>query len=382
MGKFELLTNKEIKMNRIFVALLLSVMLLFSITLTAQKAKPSVVLFSPGTESNEFWGQVIGLAKAASNDLNIDLVVYYGNDDGDRMVEQMTTAATLSPKPAGYLFPSMKSHGKQFLEVAESAQIPSIVFNMGIESDVASAPRVEFKYWIGQIVPDDNQTGFLLGTELLKAADERNLVGSNNKINVLAISGRDQDHISHQRVEGLKRAIATHRRAELVEISYSDWTRENARDLTSKAFKKNSDIQVVWTASDLMSAGATDALTMMGKKMGDDFIIGGIDWTMDGLKRVEDKQFIATVGGHFMEGGWAVIMMSDYLRGKDFITESASMNSPMMAITNENVLEYRKKLNSGSWDTINFAIYSKVMNPRMKTYKFSIPALMVQMRAN
>jgi hypothetical protein len=89
---------------------------------------------------------------------------------------------------------------------------------------------------------------------------------------------------------------------------------------------------------------------------------------------------VATAGGHFMEGGWAVVMLFDYFNGKDFASESVNVKSPMGLITADNAKIYQTKFGTGNWGQINFNLFTKTNNKALKSYNFKIETLLAVLR--
>lgn len=336
----------------------------------------TLALFSPGSENNAFWSQIIAFTKAACFDLNMKLDVYYGNDDPKILMRHMETVAKSVPKPDALLFPAMKDAGEACLKIAESNQIPAFVFNMGLDESVVGAPRTKYKYFIGQMVPDDEVAGYELALALLQAAK----TAKQTNFGVIAVSGRTTDAAAIMRNKGLMRAVGAFPGASTPGVISTDWTRSEAVDQAKKAITKNPGHSIVWAASDNMALGITESAPIWGFKPGVDFFAGGVDWTPEAIQAVIDKKLVATAGGHFMEGGWAAVLLYDYFNGRDFATEGVSVKSPMGLINSENAKLYQSKLGDGNWGRINFNMFSKVGNKNLKTYNFQISTVLMVLR--
>ena len=89
-----------------------------------------------------------------------------------------------------------------------------------------------------------------------------------------------------------------------------------------------------------MALGAMDAAIARGRKPGKDIFIGGLNWSAEALERVQDGKMVASIGGHFMQGGWAMVLIHDYHMGRDFADLGVEFTAPMTVIDQSNVAEY------------------------------------------
>jgi ABC-type sugar transport system substrate-binding protein len=126
-----------------------------------------------------------------------------------------------------------------------------------------------------------------------------------------------------------------------------------------------------------MSIGIAEGAQEQNLLPGQDIFTGGVDWTKEGVDAVKSGIMTATMGGHFMEGGWAVVLLYDYFHGADFAEESVDMRSPMVALTKENIDAYIR-FSQSDWEQIDFTKFSKKLNPKLKKYNFSLDAVLDQ----
>lgn len=145
---------------------------------------------------------------------------------------------------------------------------------------------------------------------------------------------------------------------------------------TTALMKRYPQTRVLWAASDAMALSMADAARAQGRTPGKDIFIGGIDWSDAGLAAVQQGDLVASLGGHFMEGGWVMVLLHDYHHGLDFSASLGStIRSDMQIINKKNVLAYRKNFGGKNWDSIDFRKFSRVLNPGLKKYDFSLKAV-------
>ncbi|MCP4117504.1 MAG: transporter substrate-binding domain-containing protein [Desulfobacteraceae bacterium] len=135
------------------------------------------------------------------------------------------------------------------------------------------------------------------------------------------------------------------------------WSREKARQVFESAFRRYPDINTVWAAGDDISLGVMDALNGMGIDR-DRIVTGGIDWSDGAVRGIRSDQIGVSVGGHMFEGAWALILMYDYLNGRDFSQENTMFNTGMYAIDSSNVDQVAGFL-ADTWERIDFKSLSK-----------------------
>jgi hypothetical protein len=79
-----------------------------------------------------------------------------------------------------------------------------------------------------------------------------------------------------------------------------------------------------------------------------------------------------TIGGHFLAGAVALILIHDYHNGIDFVDDTGvQMITPVYPITAGNIQKYIKVLDRTKWNKIDFRRFSKKYNPDLKHYDFT-----------
>lgn len=347
-------------------------------------ARPEIALFMPREADDTFWSMFRDFTQAACHDLGMDLRVYYAHDDPATALRQVKEA-TSGPNPVqGLVYQNFKQTGRQFLEIAEKAGIPSFIVDTGLdESDRkrVGKPRETFKYWLGEFLPENEEAGFDLANRLLDRAQSLPNADPLAKIQMIGLAGEHLSNASSDRIKGLGIAARGREDALLQDMIPAYWNREQARLRTRQLLQQAppGSIQVIWAANDPMALGATDALKELGLTPGKDVVAGGVDWTAEGLQAVQAGVLDATVGGHFMQGAWAAVMLYDYFQGQDFAKESVEMRLRMQILDKQNINTYLKYFSNSDWEQIDFRAFSKVANPARKKYNFGLQALLEQL---
>lgn len=365
------------KRKLIFISLLIFVLLGCSIFLTNKssyvfaKKQLHFVFISPTGPKNMFWNKYTDYMKDAAKDLKIKLDVYYTYDNPYKVPEILDQIIKSSDKPDVVMFINYRGLGKDFIKKTNEAKINTFLVNAGLskeEQKIAGKPREKYKYWIGEMYPDDEYAGYILAKTLINTAKEKN----KGTIHVLGIKGpKGADEASDQRVAGLKRALKEYKNVVLDQIVAGHW----AKDQAEQKFKilkttRYKDISVVWTACDGMALGVIDGVKTLNLRPGQDIFTGGVDWLDEAFVAIKNGEMTVSVGGHFMEGAWVIVALHDYFSGVDFKTENVSLKTQMIPTTLKDVDAYKNKTDVKNLKNIDFSKYSKKLNPEIKKYEF------------
>ncbi len=348
-------------------------------TAQAQSKTYEIAMFVPHSKGDSFWTPLENFMRAAGNDLGMTLRVYFAEGSRVKMREQIKEATEGPNKVDAVVFQNFKQGGPSFLKIAEAAQVPAFLFNAGVDHTKAGKPREKYKHWLGEMLPDDERAGFDLTNILLDTALERDIpLGPYGKLEMIAITGVVSDGAAIEREKGLQRAVSSRSDVELRQVVPANWKQSEAKQRFTKITKRYKHITVAWAANDPMALGVLDG----AKEINMPIITGGVDWTNEALQAVQSGKLVATIGGHFMEGGWVMVLLHDYFQGKDFAAESVSIKSKMGVLTQKNVKAYFEQFGDGNWEAIDFKQFSKVHNPELAEYDFSLYSVLNQFTAS
>ena len=139
-------------------------------------------------------------------------------------------------------------------------------------------------------------------------------------------------------MNGLRSVANSHADAVLEEVAPAFWQREAAARHTRDLLERHPETNVIWAASDNMAAGAVEAIRESGRKPGVDVLVGGIDWSPFVREMIEDGEVAVSLGGHFLDGAWSIVMLFDHHRGEEF--EVGISQSKYEVLTKENRSRY------------------------------------------
>lgn len=290
--------------------------------------QPPVTLLVP--RNDPFWQRSREFFLAVAEDLDRSVLIYDAEDDPERMVLQAKDAVTRPS--AGLITQSFEGRGPRVVRIAREADVPVV----GINNDFAHSRSDSI------IRPDDERTGFELAEHLIAAARP---LAAEGPVRLLVVHGRSADAAERDRARGLERALRAHPDVSVVARVAANWQRDRARALTEREVD---DAHAIWATTDAMALGAIEGAIRAGREPGIDLFVGGIDWTDEGLAAVAEGTMAVTFGGHFMEAGWALVLLES---GR---TEGLDVFTPMCAATAEDVEQVRAALRAGAFQRVDF----------------------------
>lgn len=330
-----------------------------------------VAIINPATNEDPFFGSLIAFLQIAADDLDVELEVVECHREEARMREEGRALASRKQRPDYLILNNDLNIATEILPLAATAGIKVLLTTQEVlaaDRHLIGEPRKLYPNWLGELLPDDRAIGFLLADTLIEEALARGKRADDGKIHLCGLSA-NYTPASLFRVRGLQDAVARHPDVVLDETVLADWDRGKAVWWTGELLQRNPETSVIWAANDTMALGACEAIEAAGLVPGQDVFTGGVDWAPFALPCVLDGTFTASIGGHFMDAAWGLVMLYDYHHGRDFQTLKARSHS--VAVTSRNVQEYLRFLDPGQWHEIDFSRFSKVRNPELEPYELS-----------
>lgn len=364
------------------VAGLLALGLLFSPNATVAAAPIKATFLLPSSvDEHPFWDQYVTFMQAAADDLDIDLEIL-GSEHRFDVQEKAKELIERPAKPDYLLYIYHTRHTLDLLPLLEAAGIKSIISNTDItksERRIVGWPRERFKHWIGHIFPDEARASRMLTDKLIATGFELGLTDNDGILHLVGIGGINDTTAAVHRKRGFTQAIGTTPKAVLDRYTWTNWDRKKAKAKAKRLLEYYPEARVYWGVHDDTALGILDAASELGFTPGHNFLTGSIDWTQGGIAAVEDGRILASVGGHFMEGAWTLIMLYDYHNGHDFADPSPTIKSEMRLLDAESFDTYLPVLARANWGRIDFRRFTRTHNPELRNYDFSPEAVSRQL---
>lgn len=334
-----------------------------------------VAFLNPADRSDAFFGSMVAFMERAAACFDIDLEVVECHRNATTM-RQEARALIGRPTPPEYLLLiNEEGLAVDTLPLADARGIKTLLINEGLmvpDRQVLGAPGERYPSWLGELLPDDRGAGYQLARTLIEAARRRR--GAGRELAVAGIGGSFTSS-SLLRINGLRQAVTESPGVALREVVAANWEIDRARSETRRLLDQHPDLAVIWAASDHMALGVVEALGAAGKRPGMDVLVGGIDWAPFAFEQVRRGVFTASVGGHFLDGAWALVLLHDLHRqGGAVDGRLRELKSQLAVATRDNADRFERLLKRRP--DIDFRRFSKVANPELQDYPFTIDAVL------
>ena len=358
--------------------------LLFSISALAEH-NLRVAFINPGfsdlnNPTGGFWLSVSSSMKAAAEDLNIDLEIIYSDRNHIKMQRIANELISRTNPPDYLLVVNEKLAAESIIIEAEKKDVN--VFLMlnrfeGEQHNRMGIPRGKYSNWIGSLIPDNRYAGYLSGKILIEQALASGVKADDGKLHLLGYAGDFVTQASIERVGGLQQAVAEYPYVILKQVIPCYWSKDKAKRKTSSMLKRYPQVGAIWAANDPIALGAIEGTREAGKIPGKDIFFSGLNWDAPGLEKIKNGEMVTSLGGHFLTGSWALVLLYDYHNGEDFIDEGGQLQYKIFgAIGRQNIEQFSSQFGERNWGEIDFSEFSKVLHPNISRYDFSFDALL------
>ncbi|MDM8536907.1 ABC transporter substrate-binding protein [Desulfobacterales bacterium HSG17] len=364
--------------------LLLFTLFLFFCDFAGASERIRVTFLNPGVSDTKgstgsFWMMVNDFMQSAAQDLDIELEVLFAERDHINMRDIGIAVTKRTVKPDYLVIVNEMLQAGPVVEAANNAGIKTfLILNTftGKQAKAYGPPRTKYPHWIGSLVPNNFFAGYTIGKLLVEDAIQKKLVAADGKIHMVAIAGDHVTPASVERVNGLNQALIESSNVELKQTFYAQWRKDSAVNITIGALHRYPEVSAIWCANDPIALGAMQSAVGHDRIPGRDLLVGGLNWSIPALEMVKDGTMVTSVGGHFMTGGWALVLLHDYHQGKDFASLGTQLNMKIFgAITKKNVMDYLTHFSDQNWDKIDFTRFSL---DKAGAYEFSLEKILEQ----
>lgn len=343
----------------------------------------SVVFINPGKSDEAYWVAASHAMQKAADSLGMQLQVMYG--ERNRLepiaIAQSVAQRKLADRPDYVIFSNDYGVAPSVLRTLEDTGIKVFMAFSGPQSDLreqTGQPRERFKSWLGSLEPNAEDAGYLTAKALIQAGAKNPIFkDAQGKLQLLAIAGDRSTTSSIARNRGMHKAVSE--AAEQVELQqevYGEWRRDKAQAQAEVLYKRYPQARLIWSGNDLMAFGAMQSWQTQGGTPGKDALFSGVNTSIEAFEKLRSGQLTALAGGHFLAGAWAMVMLYDYHHGVDFISEGLELHRPMFTLFDaRSSMQFEKRFNGPSGD-LNFRMFSKHLNPKLRTYDFDLQKLL------
>jgi len=345
-------------------------------------AKPlDIVFVNPGKTGEVFWDMVAQSMQAAGRKLDAHVEVLTSERNYRTMQELGFSVVARPDKPDFLILSNEESAAVPILEAAEAAGVKTLLLsNTLIGQDAArlGPPRQKLKTWLGDITTDLQTAGARMAKALIGVARAEKWQSPDGKIHILGIGGDEITPASIARNAGLKLAVDAAPDVVVDRLLFANWTESEAERVTANylgwASRKEIRPAGIWAGNDPMALGALHAVIAAGLVPGRNIQVVGLNWSEDALREIKAGRLLLTDGGHFLLGGWSIVLLRDYADGCDFAAVSPRVEVKTSAITRDNLASIGDLIRMRAFDRIDFTRF-RAKAGRCGQYDFSLDAL-------
>jgi ABC-type sugar transport system substrate-binding protein len=337
--------------------------------LVTAKAPVSVVFINPGYANEPFWVGYIGYMHEAAADLGIELRVLDGERDQLKVLQHARDVLQAQEQPTYLVFVNEHYAGPEILRLFADSQTKLFALHSTLTPDqqaIAGGSREKYHNWIGSLVPNDEDAGYLMAKALIALAP----AGSGEMV---AFSGIKQTPSATLREAGLHRALAEHPGMRLRQLLYGEWSSQRAYEQAQVLLARYPDVGLVWAANDEMAFGVMRAAEEQGRQLR----YSALNNSTKVLQARIDGRVSALVSGHFILGGCALVMLHDHAAGMDFATRGGKDQQANLfrMLNKQDALNFLRRIKTRD-ASLDFRRFSTALNPGRQGYDCSIDGLL------
>jgi ABC-type sugar transport system substrate-binding protein len=336
--------------------------------MTSQPAMAQVKIEKPTigvvvtTLSLEFWNNYIKFMQKGAEELNINLVVLNADNNPDKMIKSIQDLAARGVN--GIIFTPYWSTAARGLTIAKEANIPVALTDTYPDFSPQSD---RFPNYIAFVGPSDADAGEQMAEHLFAAMP----AASDGKKHIVAVNGTPGTSVANDRRKGLENALKKHPEVVVDGEVNGDFVRDTAQSAFESFYQGHRDIGGVWSANGGMANGIIAALKHQGKQPGKDVYVVGMDLEHENLEPLKNGELTFDIGGHWLEGGFAMVMLYDAIQGHKIPADQATVKLGLLPLTQDKLDQYLKDFPGGQ-PTFDFKAHSLTYTPNAKAAFFEM----------
>jgi DNA-binding LacI/PurR family transcriptional regulator len=334
----------------------------------AQGRPLSVVFLNPGHAAEPFWAHKSHKMQDAPRHLGNDLRVIYGERDTARILRNAHRVLE-GEHPDYLIFVNEQFTGPEILRLFDGTQVRLFALHSTLTPEqqaLVGGSRERYRHWLGSLVPNDEEAGYLMGQALIALA-------GGQPAQMLAFTGIKQTPSATLRVAGLQRALAEAPHIRLQQVLYGEWRQQRAYEQALALLPRYPQLSLVWSANDEMAFGVMQAATEQGRQLR----YAALNNSARVLQARVDGRLEVLASGHFLLGACALVMLHDHARGLDFAARGGKdqVASLLRLVDGADAGRLIRRLVQDDID-LDFRQFSAIRQPRMSRYACSIDSLL------
>lgn len=311
--------------------------------------EPTIGIAVPTLDS-EFWNRDIAFIKTGAAQLGVHLIILNADNKPDQMIQSIQDL--VARKVDGIISVGYWSTAPATIMFGKRAKIPVII----TDSYPNFSPQTgKYTNYIAFVGPSDFDAGYRFGKAMLAAVKP----GPDGKKVIGIVNGTAGTSVAIDRRKGFAKAVEEDGTVKIVGEVDGNFVRDQAQTAFEALYQGHPEMTGVWAANDPMAMGVIAALKSKGKVPGKDVIISAMDLNPANVQEVKDGEQIYDIGGHWVQGGIALVIMYDYLHGFKVPADKATFKLKLLPMTKADVPRYLRDFPGGQ-PNYDFKAHSKV----------------------
>lgn len=346
---------------RYMLAALAAPLLLGAGPALASKDKPVIGVVVPTLDA-QFWNNYVDFMKKGASELGVDLVVLNADNKPDQMVKSLED---LVARPAdGIIFTPYWATATRGLSLAKDANIPVILTDTYPDYQPQSA---RFPNYLAFVGPSDEDAGKKMAETLFAAMKP----DANGKKVIGVVNGTAGTSVAIDRRKGLEDALKAHPEVVVAGEVDGNFVRDTSQTVFESLYQGHPDIKGVWAANGGTATGVMTALKNAGKPPGKDVLVVAMDLNPENVQAVKKGDLLFDIGGHWLQGGFALVMMFDDIKGKPVPKDQDSVKLSLLPLTQDKVAQFETDF-PGGVPAYNFKAHSVFYTPGAPPASFEL----------
>lgn len=323
--------------------------------------EPAIGVVVP-TLAAQFWNNYVEFMRTGADELGVELIVINADNKPDQMIKGLEDL--IARGVDGIIYTPYWATAAPGLTMAKNADTPVILTDTYFELP----PQHErFPNYIAFIGPSDADAGYQMAKSLFAAiepnADGEKVIG--------VVNGTAGTSVAIDRRAGLERALGEHPEVRVAGEVDGNFVRDQSQTVFESLYQGNPDITGVWAANGGTATGVIAALKGAGKVPGDDVYVVGMDLNPENVDAVKAGDLLFDIGGHWLQGGFALVLMYDHLKGHPVPAELADVKLDLLPLTADLVAKFERDF-PGGVPEYDFKARSRAYTPEAEAVVFEM----------
>lgn len=328
---------------------------------TASAENPDIGVIVPTLDA-QFWNAYVEFMQKGADELGVDLVVLNADNKPDQMIKGLEDLVAQGVD--GIIFTPYWATAVPGLTMAKDANIPVIMTDSYADFPPQDALFPNYLAFVG---PSDRDAGRQMAEALFAAIEP----AEDGKKYIAVVNGTAGTSVAIDRRAGLQDALDANPDVVVVGEVDGNFVRDTSQTVFESLWQGNPNVQGVWAANGGTATGVMAAITNAGKKPGEDIVVVAMDLNPENVDAVEKGELLFDIGGHWLQGGFALVMLYDHLNGHGIPAEVANVKLDLLPLTQDRVAQFRSDFPNGV-PVYDFKARSKSYNPDAETAVFEM----------